>query len=102
MGDVPALGAFCYKDSLLIDQMRTTAAKQKKRIAELESMLATMNEAAEESAKWHKDQNDEIKRLREAYHELYAEANSWLTSDQPDRIQLLDAMHSKALEDGDE
>jgi len=40
----------------------------------------------------------EIKRLREAYHELYAEANSWLTSDQPDRIQLLDAMHSKALE----
>ena len=42
----------------------------------------------------------ENKRLREAYHELYAEANSWLTSDQPDRIQLLDAMHSKALEEG--
>ena len=40
MGDVPALGAFCYKDSLLIDQMRTTAAKQKKRIAELEGKIA--------------------------------------------------------------
>ena len=41
----------------------------------------------------------EINRLRDAYHELYAEANSWLTSDQPDRIQLLDAMHSKALKE---
>ena len=84
------------RDERLADGMLYREAAE--RIAELEEQNETHLRCGTKLAADLRNEQIENKRLREAYHELYAEANSWLTSDQPDRVQLLDAMHSKVLE----